>query len=210
MTKRCELYLRLHANALSGSALPDLEALLSEIRPAALLVIGANADLSLDRLRQACESNGRQTVAILIENDAGLAKTLNADGVHLHGDSAQLTEARHLLGEDRAIGVSCPLSRHESMVMAEAGADYVAFGDPALTGQRNVDSLVDMTRWWSELLEIPCVAWLADGDTKEDANKLVCAGADFLCIGIEQNHFAERLGFVRDLAALMNDIVNTA
>lgn len=210
MRKRCDLYLRLSAGALSSADWPGLEALLREARPAALLLSDGHTNIPLDRLRDAGMSGERQTIAILIENDPRLALALKADGVHLRGGSAQVAEARSLLGEEAVIGVSSPLTRHEAMVIAEAGADYIAFGEPALSGQRDIGALADMISWWDELFEVPCVAWLSDSDTVEDAYELVRAGADFLCAGIQRNDFEERSAMIRDLAAMTGDLAKTA
>jgi thiamine-phosphate pyrophosphorylase len=210
MTKRCDLYLRLDASALSASALPEVEALLRDARPAALLLLRANRDVPLNRLRRAAKCNGRQTVAILIENDARLAVALNADGVHLRGHSMPIAEARRLLGEAHAIGVSCPLTRHEAMVMAEAGADYIAFGDAAAMEPRDIGALSDMIGWWDELFEVPCAAWLSDADTESDAEGLMRAGADFLCIHVGTGDFERRSAMIRDIAAMTSGFARTA
>ena len=181
MDKSCDLYLRLRAEALPAD--DELEALLRETKPAAVLLIGAACETAVEKLRRAIDPAQRQTVAILIENDAGLAQKLDADGMHLRSADDQLSRLRGSLGENKSIGVSCKLSRHEAMTMAEAGADYIAFGDPALPGKRDLDAVAEMIDWWNALFEVPCVAWLCETDSLGDAQKLVQAGADFLCVG---------------------------
>ena len=64
---------------------------------------------------------------------------------------------------------------------AEAGADYVAFGAffPSPTKEKpKTRADVDLLRWWSELMTVPCVA--IGGITAENCGELVAAGADFL------------------------------
>ncbi len=65
---------------------------------------------------------------LLINDDVDLALQIGADGVHLGQSDLNLAAARHQLGSDRLIGVTC----HDQLTLAEAavagGADYVAFG----------------------------------------------------------------------------------
>lgn len=119
--------------------------------------------------------------AALIANDASVALALGADGVHLaHQDDPGLAEqqyraARALLGAGRIVGAACGLARHNAMVLAELGADYVALGgapdhDPA-------DQL-DMVAWWAEVFSTPCVAWSVAASAQ--IGPLQAAGADFI------------------------------
>jgi thiamine-phosphate pyrophosphorylase len=67
------------------------------------------------------------------------------------------------------------------MLAAEAGADYVMFGEPDTTGRRpSFDAVVERVAWWAELFEIPCVGFAASLD---EVKPLVAAGADFVAIG---------------------------
>ena len=78
-----------------------------------------------DALREVCHA---RDVAFLINDHAELAAELGADGVHVGADDTPYDEARRLVGDDAIVGVSCYASRHDAMIAAEAGADYVAFG----------------------------------------------------------------------------------
>jgi thiamine-phosphate pyrophosphorylase len=127
----------------------------------------------------------RAGAAAVIAEDAGLARSLHADGIHL-GAGKNLSEryaaARAVLGS-RAIVGACPgLSRHDAMTLAEAGADYVAFGVPPDVQDRpkakaRRDGLI---AWWAEIFEAPCVAF--DVETAEEAEALAGAGADFVAV----------------------------
>jgi thiamine-phosphate pyrophosphorylase len=68
------------------------------------------------------------------------------------------------------------------MEAAEAGADYVAFGAFFPSGSKAVKHRADreILCWWSELMEVPCVA--IGGITPENCAPLVTAGADFLAV----------------------------
>jgi thiamine-phosphate pyrophosphorylase len=86
------------------------------------------------------------------------------------------------MGAERIVGVTCHDSRHLAMEAAEAGADYIAFGAffPTATKQPKSHADIELLRWWSELMVVPCVA--IGGITVENAPALVAAGADFLAV----------------------------
>lgn len=176
MTKTPELYLRIPADVVSqaGAGAPALIG----TAPAAFLITGTGGG-GADALRAFIAWARSQNAAVLVENDARLAKELDADGVHLRAHSQPLREIRALLGDDGVIGVSCGLSRHEAMEMAEAGVDYVAFGEADEDGNGEVAA---MLRWWAEIFEVPCVAWMRDGHEDEDMGTLGDTGADFLAV----------------------------
>lgn len=121
-------------------------------------------------------------VAFLINDRPDLAAELQADGVHVGQEDASYGEARRLLGPDRIVGVTCHDSRHLAMVAGEQGADYVAFGAfyPTATKTPKTAADPEILRWWSETVEVPCVA--IGGITVANARPLVEAGADFLAV----------------------------
>jgi thiamine-phosphate pyrophosphorylase len=107
---------------------------------------------------------------------------LGCDGVHIGQEDASYAEARAAVGKDRIVGVTCHDSRHLAMEAAEAGADYVAFGAffPTQTKAPKAHADIEILRWWSELMVVPCVA--IGGITVENAPALIAAGADFLAV----------------------------
>lgn len=175
------LYLTLEAGE---SALPRLAALLRAAPFESVLIKpqpGRTLDASMARtLVEAAQANH---CAVLIASDARLARTLRADGVHLawSADIAEhYSEARSLLGQRGIIGGSAGGSRHEAMVLAEAGADYIGFGlEPSgTTAAEAHENRAGLIEWWAEIFQVPCVAF--DVATAEDAAALAQAGADFI------------------------------
>lgn len=118
-------------------------------------------------------------VAFMLDGNGGLAAELGCDGVHLDRPEA-LAGARRLLGGARMIGVSAGDSRHVAIEAAEAEADYVSFGPFFPSTTKPAPALADavIVRWWSELMEVPCVA--VGGMTPANSRPLVEAGADFV------------------------------
>ena len=124
----------------------------------------------------------QRDVAFILNDRPDLAKRFGCDGVHVGQDDASYAEARAALGADRVVGVTCHDSRHLAMEAAEAGADYVAFGAffPTTTKDPKASAEVEILKWWSEIMVVPCVA--IGGITVENAAPLVEAGADFLAV----------------------------
>ncbi|MGF1620338.1 MAG: thiamine phosphate synthase [Rhodomicrobiaceae bacterium] len=193
MDHNCEIYLRLRGGALPAAG--DLDAALREAAPSALLITGLPGGAG-GGIAELLEIARGQNLAILIEEDWSLARELDMDGVHIRADAERLAEARRALGANKSIGVSCGLSRHEAMLMAEAGADYVAFGE---TGAAEPDERAEMIGWWSEVFEVPCVAWLRDGEGFDEAGDLVRAGADFLAVEFKAGDAGHELSRLREL-----------
>jgi thiamine-phosphate pyrophosphorylase len=123
-----------------------------------------------------------QGVAVVINDSVELAEELGADGVHLGPTDMGVKAARQRLGAEAIIGFSAKGSRHAAMQAGEAGADYVAFGAfyPTTTKTGATPADPELLRLWQEQMEIPCVA--IGGITRENADPLLAAGADFLAV----------------------------
>ena len=114
--------------------------------------------------------------AIFIVNDApALARSVNADGVHLGLLDADVAAARALL-PDKLIGVSCYDDLERAVAAEKAGADYVAFGAafPSLTKPAAAHASAALYREAKQRLSIPIVA--IGGITVANAGALIDAG----------------------------------
>lgn len=149
-------------------------------------------DTTEDDIRRAAETLmpvcHARDVAFILNDDARLAHALGCDGAHLGQTDGDHEGARRLL-KDRILGITCHASRHLAMEAGELGADYVAFGAFFPTDTKEVvhHAAPDILQWWSEMMEIPCVA--IGGITAANCAPLVRAGADFLAVvGAVWNH----------------------
>ena len=174
-TAPCRLYLQVPpvlSAGLDGALRDALEG--SELACVLRCGFAAAADLDWDmRLRELTDA---RHVALLVENDTERAERIGADGVHLAADAPLYRRARDHLGERATIGVGCIETRHDAMLMAELGADYVAFG--LLPGESGHERRAELIAWWAELFEVPCVAF--DIETAAEAGQLAGLGADFV------------------------------
>lgn len=118
--------------------------------------------------------------ALLLDGHADLVARAGADGAHLTG-IAEFSEAIEQLKPERIVGVGGLSTRHDAMVAADAGADYVMFGEPGDDGKRPAFSAIEeRIGWWAEVFEAPCVGYAA---APEEVAALVKAGADFVALG---------------------------
>ena len=118
--------------------------------------------------------------ALLLGGRPELAARAGADGAHLAGID-ELNAALPSLKPDRIAGCGGLATRHDAMTAAEAGADYVMFGDPDERGHRpSFDAVLERVEWWAEVFEIPSVGFAMHPD---EIAALVTAGADFVAVG---------------------------
>jgi thiamine-phosphate pyrophosphorylase len=110
--------------------------------------------------------------AVLVEDDAGLAREIGADGVHVTGNFRAIRDALAAVKPDLIVGAGPARTRHEAMTIGELGVDYIFFGDLAEPADA---SAREMGVWWSETFEVPAVL---SGAAGEDA-----AGCEFLALG---------------------------
>ena len=129
-------------------------------------------------LARLCASRG---ALFIVNDDAGIAADVEADGVHLGDDDGDIGTARARIGPERLIGVSCYADVERAARAAAAGADYVAFGSFFPSGTKPL-----ARRAGVELLQrartlgIPVVA--IGGITAANARTLIDAGADAVAV----------------------------
>jgi thiamine-phosphate pyrophosphorylase len=148
---------------------------------AVLLSLAAAADDTVvDRAKTLAAAVQRHGAALLLDGRVDLVAQVGADGAHLRGFNAFSTAAA-ALKPDRIAGCGGLATRHDAMLAAEAGADYVMFGEPDTLGRRpSLAAIVERVSWWAEVFEVPCVGYAGALDEIEP---MAVAGADFVGIG---------------------------
>lgn len=134
---------------------------------------------AIDALRPVVQA---RSVAFLLNDRPDLAAQSGCDGAHVGQTDTPARDARKLLGPKLTLGVTCHGSRDLAMAAGEDGADYVAFGAffPSATKDETQAAEPEILAWWSELMELPCVA--IGGITPVNCAPLVQAGANFLAV----------------------------
>jgi thiamine-phosphate pyrophosphorylase len=148
---------------------------------AVLLRLEATDERTLiNRVKAAAPPVQAAGAALILADRPGIVARAGADGAHLAGPDA-LKASLPSLKPDFIAGAGALRSRHDAMIAAEAGADYVMFGEPDAHGQHpSGDAVIDRVAWWADVFEVPCVGYAPALDAIE---ALVAAGADFVAVG---------------------------
>lgn len=166
----CRLYLSLDSDCVVGRSAGALSTVLDAGDIACVLLRSGSGRRTLGELTECVRSMVQaRGIAVVLEDDVGLAATVGADGVHLTSLDAY-DGARSRLGEDAIVGVDVGNSRHMAMEAGERGAEYVAI--PASDEQ--------MVAWWASIFRVPCVAVL--GEDSAVARSAVSSGVEFVAI----------------------------
>jgi thiamine-phosphate pyrophosphorylase len=149
---------------------------------AAVLVRLADGDerTQINRIKKLAATVQDAGAALLLDGHAAIVARAGADGAHLSGIEA-FQAAAGSLKPQRIAGCGALATRHDAMLAAEGGADYVMFGEPDAEGRRpSFDAVLDRAEWWAEVFEVPCVAYAA---SLEEVEALARAGTDFIAVG---------------------------
>ena len=126
--RTARLYLCCEAHPGSGDPEPLLAAALRggvdivQLREKALP--RREIELAAQTFRRLCDT---YSALFIVNDDPDLARTCDADGVHVGQDDLAATEARALLGPDAIIGLSTH-SEEQIAASAEAPVDYISVG----------------------------------------------------------------------------------
>ena len=147
--------------------------------------------------------------AFLLSDHLVLVSEFNADGLHVEtgiGNVAQLVDT---LSPEKIVGAGGLTNRHDAMIAGESGVDYVMFGACNTPGNEAMKfgDVKILTEWWSELVEVPCVA---PATTLVEARELAECGADFVSVSaLVWDHEEGPAAAVVALNAVFDEIANT-
>ncbi len=123
---------------------------------------------------------------LLINREIDVAIEVDADGVHLGGDSLSIVDARACLGRDKLIGISTH-SIEEIRQAQQDGADFVTFGPVYATPSKlKYGEPVGLHRLHAVIKEFgPVFPVFPLGGVKRDRlpELLACGCRHFACIG---------------------------
>ncbi|MFP4538363.1 MAG: thiamine phosphate synthase [Dichotomicrobium sp.] len=170
----CQIYLAVQSQMDVGTVSAMLEG-----RRAASLLVYSDDGLSpaVDTARLLLATAHGQGIPLVIADDSELANQIGADGVHIPANEERYALCRERLGPEAIIGAGCGTSRHDALVLAEQGADYIAFG-PEPGQPDDCGDVTELVSWWQEVCEPPVVGWHRGG--WDNAAALIAAGADFI------------------------------
>jgi thiamine-phosphate pyrophosphorylase len=159
----------------------DPAAFTSELMPvlgaadvAAVLLRLADADerTLINRAKDITPPVQDRGIALIVDGRPEIVAHSGADGAHLNSIEA-FSAALGTLKPDRIAGAGGLGTRHDAMVAAEAGADYVLFGSAEEAAN------LERVAWCAEVLELPCVAFAR---SEAEVSPLIEAGADFIAL----------------------------
>jgi len=144
----------------AGAALASALAA-ADVAAVLLALPAADERTLINRVKEIASPVQQHDIALLLDGRADLVARAGADGAHLTGIDA-VKDALGALKPARILGAGGLASRHDAMVAAESGADYVMFGEPDRAGKRpSFEAIQERVAWWVEVFEIPCVAYAA-------------------------------------------------
>lgn len=186
------------------STFPQTLARVLDAHPVACVRL-ALATRDEDRLLRAADAlravTDARDIALVIADHTLLAERIGLDGVHLTDAARSVRHARKTLGDDAIVGSYCAGSRHDGLAAGEAGADYVSFGPVRPTALDDGSyAASDLFEWWSEVIEIPCVA---EGGLDVDLIRALAPHTDFFGIGDEIWGADDPAAALADLVAAM-------
>jgi thiamine-phosphate pyrophosphorylase len=124
----------------------------------------------------------RYDARLFINDRIDIALAVDADGVHLGGESIPIHRARKILGEKKLIGVSCH-NQVSAITAQEKGADFITFGPVYHTiskAQYGEPLGVGKLEEVSHILQIPVFA--LGGINRGNTPEVIAAGASGIAL----------------------------
>lgn len=129
-------------------------------------------------IKELCKKYG---VPFVINDDAEIAKLVDADGVHVGQSDMAAVDVRSILGDDKIIGVSASTPQ-EAAAAEKMGADYIGTGAVFPTNSKSDAGVcgIDMLKEVCSAVNIPVVA--IGGINEGNILQLSGSGADGVAV----------------------------
>lgn len=123
-------------------------------------------------IQKLCKKYG---VPFVINDEVGIAKDIDADGVHVGQSDMEAMDVRKVLGPDKILGVSAQ-TVEQAIIAEKHGADYLGVGAVFATGSKDdADDVSHETlKAICEAVSIPVIA--IGGITKDNVSELAGSG----------------------------------
>ncbi len=131
-----------------------------------------------EKIKKICK---KFNVKFLVNDDALIAKKLNADGCHLGQKDMNIRKARKLIG-GKIIGVTCHNSIKLAKIAIKNKADYIALGafNNSKTKRIKYKASTSLLKKVKKITKTPVVA--VGGINSDNYKKLLLNKANFLAI----------------------------
>ena len=131
-----------------------------------------------EKIKKICK---KFNVKFLVNDDAIIAKRLNADGCHLGQKDMNILEARKLIG-NKIIGVTCHNSIKLAKIALKNNANYIALGafNYSKTKKIKYKASIALLKKVKKITKTPVVA--IGGINSDNYKKLLLNKANFLAI----------------------------
>ena len=141
----------------------------------------ATRELALEQARELRALTRRHGAWLVINDHVDLARSVEADGIHVGHTDRSIAALREELGDSMCLGASCYGSLERVAEMAEAGADYVALGGFYASRVKKYPVTTPLSAIGDARRHgLPVV--VIGGITADNAAPLVEAGADAIAV----------------------------
>jgi thiamine-phosphate pyrophosphorylase len=135
-------------------------------------------ELAAQTFRRLCDT---YSALFIVNDDPDLARSCDADGVHVGQDDLAAAEARALLGPDAIVGLSTH-SEEQISASAEAPVDYISVGPIWETPTKQGRPAVGLELISHAAAQAPHPFFAIGGIDSSNAAQVVEAGARRLCV----------------------------
>jgi thiamine-phosphate pyrophosphorylase len=120
-------------------------------------------------------------IAVMIAGDSHVAGRVGADGLHVGGGPADISEAISRHRPRMMVGAEGGQTRHDALEIGELCPDYVFFGRIGYDrqGEPHPRNLA-LGAWWAEMVEIPCL--VQGGSDPGSVEAVAATGAEFVAL----------------------------
>jgi thiamine-phosphate pyrophosphorylase len=119
--------------------------------------------------------------AALLAGDSRVVGRTKADGLHLTGPAAEISEAVDKYADKLIVGGGNATDRHHALEIGEERPHYIFFGklDGDIKPEAHPKN-VALGEWWASMIEIPCI--VMGGTDPASALVVAEAGVEFVAL----------------------------